>query len=169
MRAQVTRRCGSVRRTGLSLLEVMLSLAILGGALAVVGELTRLGSRSAEIARDQTIAQRLCENKLAEIASGLVIPTAMTMAPVEELADQNDWLYTIEIQQLPQTGLIGVWVTVQQNPDTINRPVSFTLVRWMIDPQSSTTTSEQSTSGTSGTSSSKTSGATGSSAATGGS
>jgi hypothetical protein len=166
MIARITRHCRAARRTGLSLLEVMLSLAILGGALAVIGELNRLGSRSAEIARDETIAQRLCENKLAEIASGLVLPNAVTMAPVEELEDQNEWLYTIEIEQLQQTGLIGVWVTVQQNTDTISRPVTFTLVRWMIDPQSSTTTSDQSTSGTTGATSS---GSTGSSAATGGS
>jgi type II secretory pathway pseudopilin PulG len=169
MMAQITRNCGTVRRTGLSLLEVMLSLAILGGALAVIGELTRLGSRSAEIARDETIAQRLCENKLAEIAAGLVFPTAVTMAPVEELEDQNEWLYTIEIQQLQQTGLIGVWVTVQQNADTISRPVTFTLVRWMIDPQSSTTTTDESASGATGSTSSTSSGSTGSSAATGGS
>ena len=65
-----------------------------------------------------------------------------------------DWAYTIEIEQLPQTGLIGIWVTVQQLADRVNRPVSFTLVRWMIDPEAileqsnSTDTATGSTSGT---------------------
>ena len=72
------RRMARPQYSGLSLLEVMLALAILGGALAVIGELTRLGARSAETARDLTRAQRYCENKMAEVSAGLVTPQAIT-------------------------------------------------------------------------------------------
>ena len=59
-------------RTGLSLLEVMLALAILGGALAAIGELMRIGARNAEKARDLTTAQMICESTMAEIQLGFI-------------------------------------------------------------------------------------------------
>jgi type II secretion system protein I len=154
-------------RRGLSLLEVMLALAILGGALAVIGELTRLGARNAEMARDQTIAQRLCANKMSELSAGLLVPQAVTLAPVEELEDQKTWLYSIEVEQLPQTGMIGVWVTVEQSPDIVSRPVSYTLVRWMMDPQYATTTTDDLTGQTTSSSASATGSSSGASSATG--
>jgi hypothetical protein len=112
----------------------MLALAILGGALAVIGELTRLGARNAEMARDLATAQRLCENKMSELSAGLIPPDVVTGAPVEELGEQSEWLYSIQIEQLQQEGLISVWVTVEQNAQIISRPVRFSLVRWMQDP-----------------------------------
>lgn len=127
-------RVASARRA-LTLLEVMLALAILGGALAVIGELTRLGARNAEMARDLATAQRLCENKMAEISAGLQPPDVISGAPVEELGDQQEWLYTVLVEPLQDQGMLAVWVTVEQNPSVIARPVSFTLVRWMIDPE----------------------------------
>ena len=130
-------------RRGLTLLEVMLALAILGGALAVIGEITRIGARNAEMARDSATAQRLCENKMAEIAAGLMAPQTVTNVPVEELSDQQEWTYTIEVEQLQETGLIGVWVTVQQSPELVSRPASFTLARWMIDPEMAATQSQE--------------------------
>ena len=53
-------------RRGLSLLEVMLAIAILGGSIAVIGELIRVGTISAAKTRDLTTAQILCESTLAE-------------------------------------------------------------------------------------------------------
>jgi prepilin-type N-terminal cleavage/methylation domain-containing protein len=134
-------RCGGrqrrdrLSRHGLSLLEVMLSLAILGGALAVIGELTRLGARHAIMARDLATAQRLAENKMAEISAGLVYPDNINSAPVEELGDQQEWYYSIQVEALEQQGLLAVWVVVEQNAAVVSRPVSFSLVRWMMDPQ----------------------------------
>jgi general secretion pathway protein I len=57
---------------GFSLLEVILALAILTGAVAVLGEIVRLGIRNAQVARDTTQAQLLCESKLAEITAGII-------------------------------------------------------------------------------------------------
>jgi len=113
----------------------MLSIAILGGALVVVGELVRIGSRNAEMARDLTTAQLLCETKMAEISAGLILPQAVTGAPVEELDQQDAWLYSVQVEQVDQQGMLSVWVTVEQNSAIYSRPASFTLVRWMIDPE----------------------------------
>ena len=82
----VRRRRGGARR-GLSLLEVMISIAILGGAMAAVGQLVRIGARSAAEARDQSKAQMLCENKLAQITSGLAAGDLVVRAPESELKD----------------------------------------------------------------------------------
>ena len=59
-------------RRGLTLLEVLLALAILGGALATIGELMRIGARNAEIARDKTTAQLLAEATMGELEVGFL-------------------------------------------------------------------------------------------------
>ena len=127
----------SHRRSGLSLLEVMLALAILGGAIAVIGELMRLGMRNAEAARDLSTAQVFCEAKVNEIAAGLLPPQPIASAPIEEIANLDAagvWLYSVDVEQVDQQGLIAVTVTVYQDPTLEMRPVDFSLVRWMIDP-----------------------------------
>jgi hypothetical protein len=115
----------------------MLALAILGGALAVIGELMRFGVRNAESARDLSTAEVFCEAKINEIAAGLLPPQAIASAPIEEIASLDAtalWLYSVEIQQIDQQGLISVKVTVSQDATVQSRPISFSLVRWMIDP-----------------------------------
>ncbi len=124
-------------RGGLSLLEVMLALAILGGSLAVVGELMRFGMRNAEAARDLSTAQVFCEAKVNEIAAGLLPPQPIASAPIEEMANLDAaglWLYSVDVQQVDQQGLIAVTVRVFQDPNLKLRPVECSLVRWMIDP-----------------------------------
>ncbi len=145
------------RRHGLSLLEVMLALAILGGAIAVIGELMRFGMKNAESARDLSIAQVFCEAKINEIAAGLLPLQSMGSTPIEEIAALNSdapWLYAVEVQEIDQQGLVAVRVTVSQDPDVKFRPVSFSLVRWMIDPaqqeMTDTGSTGSSTGGTSG-------------------
>jgi len=125
------------RRAGLSLLEVMLALAILGGAIAVVGELMRFGMRNAEAARDLSTAEVFCEAKVNEIAAGLLPPQPIADTPIEEIANLDAaglWLYSVDVQQIDQQGLVAVTVTVFQDPNVKLRPVRFSLVRWMIDP-----------------------------------
>ncbi|MCH5374492.1 MAG: type II secretion system GspH family protein, partial [Planctomycetes bacterium] len=63
-------------RRGLSLLEVILAVAILGLGLAIIGELIRNGTRQAEEVRFLTAAQLLCESKLEEVAAGVVPPAS---------------------------------------------------------------------------------------------
>jgi len=125
------------RRHGLTLLEVMLALAILGGAIAVIGELMRFGMRNAESARDLSIAQVFCEAKINEVAAGLLPSQPIANSPIEEIASLDAdglWLYSVDVQQIDQQGLIAVKVTVTQDPNLKMRPVDFSLVRWMIDP-----------------------------------
>jgi hypothetical protein len=118
-------------RSGLSLLEVILSIAILGGALAVIGELVRIGARNAAMARDLTTAQLFAESKMNEVAAGVADFSATESEPLDE---EGDWVCAVTSTEANQQQLMAVTVTVGQNPDTFARPVSYALTRWIIDP-----------------------------------
>ncbi|HVX59139.1 MAG TPA: prepilin-type N-terminal cleavage/methylation domain-containing protein [Pirellulales bacterium] len=119
------------RRGGFSLLEVILALAILVAALAVLGELIRSGVRNAQMARDLSRAQVLCETKLSEVFAG-VIPAEKTSNSA--IAEAPGWQYSIERDASGPSGLIKVHVTVEQDAAQQRYPVKFTLAQWIRDP-----------------------------------
>jgi hypothetical protein len=123
----------SRQRRAFSLLEVVLSMAILVGAIAVTGELVRLGTMSAASARDLTQAQLICESKMAEIVAGIMLPDAVSNAPYE-LDPAQEWLYSVETATVDTPGLVLLRVTVTQNLPAHQRPVEFSLTRLIQDP-----------------------------------
>jgi general secretion pathway protein I len=147
--------------SGFSLLEVLLALAILTGAIAVLGELARIGLRCAAAARDLTQAQLLCETKLAEIISGIQPPTSVQKAQFEKIdpSENLPWVYSIEEQTIDEEGLIAVRVTVTQDLPPEKHPLSFSLTQWIPDPSlesSAETSTESSTGQTEGSTTTKT-------------
>jgi type II secretion system protein I len=120
-------------RAGMTLLEVILAIAILGGSMAVLGELVRIGTRSARAARMSTTAQLLAESLLTEISLSTTSPTS-TNGMIDDYAGEA-WQYTTQVEQVDQQGLLAIAVTVQENKDLAEQPVSYTLMRWIIDPQ----------------------------------
>jgi prepilin-type N-terminal cleavage/methylation domain-containing protein len=130
IRAATTR--AAIHRRGLTLLEVILAVAILGVSMAALGGLVSLGARSAEEAREGTTAQILCESLMNEVTAGSL--PAESIGPVA-YDEEGRWLYTILVQpvQNPPLPLLEVRVLVEQGlvPGT---PISFELVRWMPDP-----------------------------------
>ncbi len=121
------------RRRGLSLLEVILAVAILGGCLAVTGELVRMGVRHAEEARELTRAQLLCESKMEEIAAGVTALESASMVPFET---DPDWTYTVDASPLDTQQLTLVRVTVQELESDRLYPIAFTLSRWILNSTS---------------------------------
>src|SRR5262245_7547297 len=122
---------GRRARWGLSLLEVMLAIAILGGALVVLSELVRIVSRSSREARELTAAQLLCEAKLAEVTLGFTQAQAVSQQPCE--TDPN-WVYSIEVQPSDLQGLMLVMVLVSEAQPVGKQPLQFKLMRLMVDP-----------------------------------
>ncbi|SRR5690606_27499174 len=131
-RRSATSRRPSQARRGLSLLEAIIAIAILGGAMAVIGESVRLGTLAAADAQEYSMGQILAESKMAELAAGWQMLSPIPRTPLEVAPD---WLYTVEVQPVDQQGLLAVAVTVERDPLQTSRPVSVTLYRWMIDPQ----------------------------------
>ena len=118
-------------RTGLSLLEVILALAILAGALATLGELIRIGSRNAAASQYRTQAQLLCESATAEVTAGIIPAEPVTLVPLES---DPRWLYSIRLERGEWNGLVTMYVTVQQDLPSNMRAATFTIVRWIPDP-----------------------------------
>jgi len=121
-------------RRGLTLLETMLAIAILGLSLAAIGVLVRFGMRNAERARDGTTAQIIAESVMNEVAAGSLPAQSIGLSPYDP--NNNTWLVAINVAPLqnPPLPLVEVRVFVQQNLEQEKRPISFELVRWMPDP-----------------------------------
>jgi prepilin-type N-terminal cleavage/methylation domain-containing protein len=132
-----------VRRGGFSLLEVILALAILGGAVAVLGEAARLALTNAEFTRDMAHAQMLCESKLAEITAGMTTAEPVHRAVLEKPDDAGGpgWLYSVERTPLDEDGLVSVCVTIVRDLPKERHPVSFSLVRWIVESSAASQTS----------------------------
>lgn len=168
------------QRRAFSLMEVILSIAILAAATVLLGELTRFGMRNARAARDLTRAQLLCDSKLNEVIAGIETTDPVSGAKFDTAYDADaEWTYSIASSVLDDvTGLTSVTVTVNQDLPASQKPVQFALTRWMI-PISSASTSEEgstdssssssTTSGNSGSGSSSSGSGSGSSGSQGGS
>ncbi len=118
-------------RTAISLLEVILALAILAGAVATLGHVMRIGTRSAADSRDLTAAQLLCESKMSELTARVVPLESVQRVPFET---NQDWLYSIVVRSTEEENLFFVRVIVEEDVDPRLRPLSFMLDRWVLDP-----------------------------------
>ncbi len=141
-------------RQGLTLFEVLLSLAIFAGAMAAIGQLVSNGVRGAVKTRLETQAVLRAETIMAEVVSG-VLPFQSTQNT--PFSDDPAWHSSVSIHAGPTSNLSIVEVTAAHPGTSKMADVSFTLRRYQRDPalylqiiatppQNSSTTS--STSGT---------------------
>ncbi|MCH1494952.1 MAG: prepilin-type N-terminal cleavage/methylation domain-containing protein [Rubripirellula sp.] len=128
-------------RSGFSLLEILLALAILGGALAILSRVVDTGMIAARETRDLSAARLLCQTKLAEIlleAQNGITPQSVVSAEFETLFDSQSssvFQYSVEVMPAPMDGLLSIKVTVQSIDGDLNEArTSYSLMRWMIDP-----------------------------------
>ena len=122
------------RRDGITLLEVILAIAILGSSMAMISELVRVGSVSAARARDYTNAQLICESKLNELIAGAIPIAAATQQQVEDVGLVDLWYFSVVVNPLDTEGLVAVQVLVEKGAEQGQRPTTFSLMRWMVDP-----------------------------------
>ena len=121
----------SANRRGLSLLEVILSIAILGISMVAIGYLYDLGFRAARQAQFRSDANLLVDSIMAELAAG-VIPAESTDGTTIESAP--DWQYEIEIEDSQQPGLFLATVVVKRVPESDILPGGLSIVRFIPDP-----------------------------------
>jgi type II secretion system protein I len=154
--SRTCRKNGPVPFSGFTLLEIILSLAILAGALAALGEVMRLADRNAQLVRDESQAQILASSVMDELLS-CSRPMAEVNQEAFEYNTDPPWLYSIAFDETPYVELVLARVRVEQQLPPEQQPAHFELVRWVPNPDYiSTDTSQQSTS-TSGSSSSSSS------------
>lgn len=118
-------------REGLTLLEIILSLAIFFGALTVLSQLAWNGIQSGVQARLKTQAIIRCEAKLAEVLAG-----AEALQPKSRTAFPDDpaWTYSLTISETAYPDLLQLDVTVSHGGNSRLANSEFTLRRWMRDP-----------------------------------
>lgn len=117
---------------GLSLFEVLLSLAIFAVALAAVGQAIANGSRAATRCRLQTQATLRCQSKLAELMSGAEPLTPTENAPFD---DDRDWRWSLDVDESGTDHLARLRLTVQRLGRTRASAASFTLTQLIRDPK----------------------------------
>ena len=150
-------------RRGLSLLEVILSLAILAVSFGILAQLVGIGLRAAGNARDLTQAQLIAESTMSEISAGIVDPSSISN---QSVPSNPDWYVTAYVQATQITGILQVQLLVERTAD-FGRPARFELSRLIRDPNLEVPTDEDtSSSSSSSTSSSSTSGSSASGTST---
>ena len=124
-------------RRGFSLLEIMLALAILGGALAVLSQIASSGVDAAREARDLSMARIICQAKLSETLLTGLSPQTVMSAPVDSIDSQSltNFQYSVEVLPGQMAGLLSIRVTVEAIDENSDTPrVRYSLVRMMVDP-----------------------------------
>ena len=123
-----------IERSGLSLLEVLISVAIFLGALTAIMQLLNSGQQSEVSARLKTEATLRCEAKMAEFVSGIeeAVSSDKQKFPDDEI---GNWQWSAEVSNGNATSLLKITVTVEHLPDGKNPNAAFTLNRYMRDPQ----------------------------------
>ena len=112
------------------MLEVILAIAILGMALVVIGELLRVGFRSAADAQQRSEAQMACDSKMAEVVSGVLPLESVSGGKIEEF---DGWEYDVMVDDGQFDGLLQVKVTVRQ-VGVQGNSITFEVTRFVPDP-----------------------------------
>lgn len=115
-------------RRGLSLLEVILSIAILGTSMAIIGQVFFAGYRSAVKARDLSDATILCDSVMAELAAGSIDFGSTSGATIPNVPG---WEYSVETVQSDVSGLLLTTVAVSRSGAST---ISMSIVRMLPDP-----------------------------------
>lgn len=146
------------RRSAFSLLEVMLATTVLLGSVIVLSHIAFVGTAHMDSAEQYAAAHLACQTRMNEMLSGAL--------PIEEVRNQAipelpGWGMTVKVESANQSGLLALQVTAAEQP--AEQPTTettaqvsaatqqasgtgkqFTLVRWILDPESSQSSSSDS-------------------------
>ena len=155
---------GKQARLGFSLIEVIIATAILMGSAIVLSRLAGMGREQSQKARLYSNAQQLCEQTMNEMLLGLrpmelvesmpLIPLPVPVAetpdeltesdpfaanepPVETIVDETnpEWRHSVRMELLAdRPGMWSLTVVVIQGDETLQRPIRYSLTRWIAGP-----------------------------------
>lgn len=132
---------GSLRhRAGVSLLEAIVALAILGGALAALSQILGTGVDAGREATALVQCRMVCSRQLA----GTLLEADTGITPVTSLGQivsgfetdvSQTYVCDTEVTQAPMAGLTQVRIRVRAvDPKTEMPLAEYSLVRWIVDP-----------------------------------
>lgn len=124
--------CRVDSRHGLTLLEVLLSLALFLGAIAALSQLWYGGVRASVQARLATQAILRCESKLNEVVAGAVSLQTANATPFE---DDASWTWSLQVESGPHADTLLVTVIVAHPGQSGLSTSDFQLRRVIRDPQ----------------------------------
>ena len=136
-RIRVSRNASTVqrqRRSGLSLLEIIISVAIFMASLAAIMQGLQIGRRSELSARLQSEAVLRSETVMGEILCGAKEASSAQGGSFDD-DETGHWEWSAEVAEAGTTGLLQVTVLVEHRPGGEEPNAAFTLVRFMRDPQ----------------------------------
>ncbi len=116
-------------RRGLSLLEILLSMAILVLAMTAIWRLVDMGTDSATEARAYIRGTRLAESKMAEVEAGAI---GLEGAEGQFSDDDAVWSFSVTSQPAGPPNLYQVTVRVYR--DLQGRTVEVSLSQMIFDP-----------------------------------
>ena len=120
---------------GFSLLEVILAMAILAGAIAVLGEVIHLVREHATDCQVKTRGQLLAATLMDEIACGVREMVEEDRRPLETDGSMR-WVYSVFLPDLDTdfVDLVAVEVVVEQDLEAPFQPAKVRLLRWFYAP-----------------------------------
>ncbi len=119
----------SVRREGMTLLEVLVAMAVFLIALAGIAQLIEFGTNNSVEAARVTTGTRLCQSKMAEVEAGVVSITEGGSGTFDE---EPLWQWSVEVGE--SVALNTYTVTVKTWIDQ-GRKVEVSLTQIIFDPQ----------------------------------
>ncbi|MDA1017841.1 MAG: hypothetical protein O3A00_25715, partial [Planctomycetota bacterium] len=139
-------------RRGITILEVLISVAIFIGAMTAIGGLLSNGADSAIQAKWETEAVFRAESMLAEVISGAV---RMESVNGGTFADDPDaaWSWSLAVDNGPHADLLALELTVDHTNGAGIVDATFTLNSFVRDPEVYLNTSSSSSSSSSSTTS----------------
>lgn len=123
------REAVNATRRGITLLEVVVSLAIFLFSIVAISQLVSMGTNHAVDVQLHAKASILCQRELAKRIAGIE-PLSPSSAA---LADEPDWQLEVEVSDADVDGLKKVKVTVRQERQD-GRVTEATLAQLVLDP-----------------------------------
>jgi len=149
-----TIRCTEVairrsRRSGLSLLEVVLALSILAMSAGILASITMTAVNNGMMGHRLATAQILAESKMAEVLTGAIpIQGAVGWTQITDPVPGGTWYYRLETTVTGNQDMVGVRLAITDEIGMSDDAELFYIARWMIDPALGLDTPPAPTSGT---------------------
>ncbi len=135
------------KRSGITLLEVLVAMAIFLFSIAAISQLVSIGSDRALDTQYYAKASMLCQRKLAELITGIEPLTSAGSGSFKEEGDNLDWQYETDIADSDVDNLKRVTVTVKLDRKD-GRTTQVSLSRLLLDPTKRGTTFDKLTTST---------------------